>query len=95
MAKSAWKFLKTNRHEFYKYFIELRVVKKRKGLQNLGLVKNNIVFNPINYMHIYFFHLGNCYILKRFYKYSIRSKGIAFLKFKKPFNFRPKKKKKK
>lgn len=94
MGKSAWKFLKTDILEIYRYITELKLPKKKQGLQNVGLANHSVIINNINYMHHYVFFLGNCYTTKRFINFNISSKGLEFLKFKKPFNFRPKKKKK-
>lgn len=72
---------------------DLKLVQKMQGSQKIEHLKNNLIINNINFMHKYKFHLGNCYVSKRFYLYTVRSKSLEFLKFKKPFNFRPKKKK--
>lgn len=53
------------------------------------------MINSINYMHKYYFHLGNSYVQKSFYLHAVSFKANSFLKFKKPFSFRPKRKKKK
>ena len=95
MAKSAWKFLKITRTDFYRYTDEFKLIREKKGLQNAGFTKNNLIINGINYMHKYHFHLGNSYTQKSFYLHAISFKANSFLKFKKPFSFRPKKKKKK
>ena len=93
MAKSAWKFLNFNKNQLYRYLFDIRQTQKLQGLQHVQLVKNNITINNLNYMHTYRFHLGNYFVTKRFYYYTIRSKCLEFLKFKKPFHFRSKKKK--
>ncbi len=93
MAKSAWKFLNTNKNQIYRYMYDLKLIQKMQGLQKIEHLKNNMIINNINFMHRYMFHLGNCFVNKRFYFYTIRSKSLEFLKFKKPFSFRPKKKK--
>lgn len=95
MAKSGWKFLKVTKREFYKFTDEFKLIREKKGLQNLGLAENNLMINGINYMHKYYFHLGNSYVKKSFYLHAVSFKANCFLKFKKPFSFRPKKKKKK
>jgi len=45
-------------------------------------------------MHKYYFSLGNSYFRKSFFPYNSRLNGYSFLKFKKPFSFKSKKKKK-
>ena len=94
MAKSAWKFSQTNLSQIYSYIVEFKLPTKKQNLQKVGLAPNSYILNSLNYMHNYVFFLGNCYTKKKFSKFSIRSKGMEFLKFKKPFNFKPKKKKK-
>ena len=76
------------------YFIEFRLLSKNQGLQYYGLVKNSHIINNLNYMHTYCLNLGNCFLEKSYYKYSVGLNGYSFLKFKKPFNYRSKKKKK-
>ena len=94
VAKSKWKFLQTNQHEIYRYIDEFKLIREKQNLQNFGLVKNNLIINNINYMHTYFFFLGNSYVEKKFSPHCVGLRGVGFLKFKKPFSFRPKKKKK-
>lgn len=95
MAKSAWKFLKTNQSEFYNYYKEFKLLNKDKFKQVVGLVKNNFIINNINYTFNYTGHIGNWDINKKFYKYCVGLKMREFLKFKKPFHYISKKKKKK
>ena len=95
MAKSVWKFLRTNQLEIYMYIDEFKLIREKQGLQIFGRVKNNMTINTINYMHLYTFHLGKSYMSRRFYELASGLKTLAFLKFKKPFSFQPKKKKKK
>jgi len=95
VAKSAWKFLKTNQSEFYKYYKEFKLLNKDKFKQVVGLVKNNFIINNINYTFNYTAHIGNWDINKKFYKYCVGLKMREFLKFKKPFHYISKKKKKK
>ena len=92
VAKSAWKFLKTNQLEFYKYNIELKLLTKDQGQQVVGFVKNNFIINNINYSFKYIAHLGDSFLNKKFYKYCVGLKMREFLKFKKPFYYRSKKK---
>ena len=77
------------------YTDEFKLIREKQGLQIFGSVKNNITINLINYMHLYYFHLGNSITSRRFYELSCGLKALSFLKFKKPFSFQPKKKKKK
>ena len=92
LAKSAWKFSKTNKLQLYRYLFDIRQMQKLQGLQRVKNIKNSLIINSINYMHTYTFHLGNCFVKKRFYFFTIKSKSLEFLKFKKPFYFRSKKK---
>lgn len=94
MAKSAWKFSLVKQIEIYKYFNDFRLKTEKRGTQVTHLRTNNVLINNINYMHRYFFYLGKGYIDKKFYINCIGSRAREFLKFKKPFNFTPKKKKK-
>lgn len=94
MAKSAWKFLKTNQIEFYKYSVEMKLLTKHRGRQAIGLVKNSFIINNINYSFRYEAYLGNSFVGKKFYEYCVGLKMREFLKFKKPFYYISKKKKK-
>lgn len=76
------------------YNDEFKLLTEKQGLQTYGLVSNYFIINSINYMHSYIFFLGNSYTSKSFYPYCIRFKTISFLKFKKPFHYYSKKKKK-
>ena len=78
----------------YKYVKEFKLLQEKQGLQKYGLVKNSFIINNINYMHKYYFSLGNSYFRKSFFPYNSRLNGYSFLKFKKPFSFKSKKKKK-
>ena len=93
MAKSKWKFLKITQNDIYNYINEYKLPLKKKNQQSVGLTSHRFQVNNINYMHRYLFHLGSQYTSKKFYSYSIRLKALEFLKFKKPFHFRSKKKK--
>ena len=93
MSRSAWKYFKLNLEDIEYYLYEYKLLIKNKGRQSAGLVKNNLIINTLNYMHKYIFHQGSTYVKRRFYKYNLRSTGYAFLKFRKPFWFRSKKKK--
>jgi hypothetical protein len=73
---------------------EFKLITENQGFQRFGLIKNNLIINNINYMHTYKFHLGNCFILKKFSEYCVNYRGGEFLKFTKPFSFISKKKKK-
>ena len=94
MAKSAWKFFNLQYRDVYLYLDEYKLLTKNQGEQFYGFVTNSFKLNSINYMHTYKFHQGNCYINKKFTAYSINAQVKEFLKFKKPFYFNPKKKKK-
>lgn len=94
MAKSAWKFYKFNINEIYYYLDEYKLISHNQGSQYWGTINSNFTINPINYMHTYNFYQGNCYTIKKFSLYNLKSKGFEFLKFTKPFNYRSKKKKK-
>ena len=76
------------------YIEEFKRITEKKGLETFGLVKKNFFINNINYMHKYYFSLGEGYIHKKFYPYCIGYKGTLFLKFKKPVHYYSKKKKK-
>ena len=76
------------------YLDEYKLLTKNQGEQFYGFVTNSFKLNSINYMHTYKFHQGNCYINKKFTAYSINAQVKEFLKFKKPFYFHSKKKKK-
>lgn len=93
MAKSAWKFLKTDQKQLYMHNYEYKLLIKNQGYQKYGFVKNSFIINNINYGFKYVSHIGNEYLHKKFYKYCIGLKMREFLKFKKPFYFRSKKKK--
>lgn len=95
VAKSAWKFLKTNLGEIYKYASELKLIKKQQGKQSIGFVENNHLINTINYTFRCFVYLGKYSMKKRFSVFSIKSKVGQFLKYTKPFHYISKKKKKK
>lgn len=95
VAKSAWKFLKTDIKELYRYNKELKLLTKNRGRQKVGLVKNSFIINSINYTFKYQAYLGNWTINKKFYKFCVGLKMREFLKFKKPFHYISKKKKKK
>ena len=94
MAKSAWKFLKTNRKQIYMYITEFKRIREKKGQQAFGLVKKSFLINNINYMHTYNFMLGDSYTSKKFYPQCIGYRGTMFLKYKKPVHYFSKKKKK-
>ena len=94
MAKSAWKFLKTNQEEIYLYTEEMKLIDEDKGFKHFGLTKNSLIINNINYTFRYKFHIGNYFTVKRFSKYCVGFKGREFIKFTKPFCFISKKKKK-
>lgn len=94
VARSRWKFLKFNKKEIYKYVNEFKLLREKQGMQKFGLVKNNIIINNINYMYTYYFNLGNSFFKKKFSPFCISWSSLSVLKFKKPFSFRPKKKKK-
>jgi hypothetical protein len=94
MAKSSWKFLKTNKTEIYLYIKESRLLNENKGYKKFGLVNNSLIINNINYTFNFKFNLGNYYVVKKFSEYCIGLKGREFLKFSKPFNYISKKKKK-
>jgi hypothetical protein len=93
VAKSAWKFLKTNQIEFYKYNTEFKLLIKNQGYQEIGLVKNSFIINNINYSFRYAAYIGDTFINKKFYNYCVGLKMRQFLKFKKPFHYRSKKNK--
>lgn len=93
MSRSAWKFFKLDLDSIEYYLEEYKLLVKNKNRQSAGLVKNSLVLNPLNYMYRYVFYQGSTYAQRRFYKYNLRSIGYAFLKFRKPFWFRSKKKK--
>lgn len=93
MARTAWKFSKLYKDEINLYNKEFKLLKEKQGKQIIGLKSRNLIINPINYTYRYIFHLGNCFISKTFIAFCIKSKGLQFLKFTKPFNFRSKKKK--
>lgn len=94
MAKSAWKFSITNRKEMRMYSKEFKLLREKQGLQYYGFEKNNLRLNNLNWMNNYLFYLGNAYTEKSFYLFCTTMIAKRFLKFKKPFNFKPKKKKK-
>lgn len=94
VAKSAWKFLRTNQIEIYMYNIEFKLLLKQQGYQSLGFVKNNHMINNINHTFKCWVHLGKYTLEKNFYSHSIKSKVGEFLKFTKPFYFYSKKKNK-
>ena len=94
MAKSTWKFFKTNRKELRLYAKEMKLLREKKSLQYYGLENNTLRLNTINWMHNYFFYLGNSFIKKLFFCECINMPVKRFLKFKKPFNYKSKKKKK-
>lgn len=94
MAKSAWKFLKTNQEEIYNYIKEFKLIIENQGFRFIGLKDNYMVINSINYMHRYSFYQGNNYVNKQFSIYCIGSKAGEFLKYTKPFSYRSKKKNK-
>jgi ABC-type cobalamin/Fe3+-siderophores transport system ATPase subunit len=93
VAKSAWKFLRTNKKEIYLYKDEFKLLTKKQGHQVIGYVKSNHIINNINFTFNCAVHLGKYIVFKKFYYNSIRSKIGEFLKFTKPFHFRSKKKK--
>jgi hypothetical protein len=95
VAKSAWKFSITDTLELYRYNKEFKLLTKNRGRQSVGLVKNSFMINSINYTFKYKAHIGNWIINKKFYKLAIGLKMREFLKFKKPFHYISKKKKKK
>jgi hypothetical protein len=94
VAKSAWKFLKTNKKEIYLYIEEFKLIEEDQGYKSFGFVKNNLLINNINHTFRYKFHIGNYYTIKKFSKYCVGLKGGEFLKFTKPFSYVSKKKKK-
>lgn len=94
MAKSAWKFFNLQYKDIYLYLNEYKLLTKNQGEQDYGFASNSLKLNSINYMHTYKFHQGNCYVIKKFTKYSMNGQVKDFLKFKKPFYFHSKKKKK-
>lgn len=94
MAKSIWKFSQINQNQIYRYSREFKLLQEKQGFQKYGLIKGGFIINNINYMHKYYFSLGNSFYEKSFFPYNTKLNGYAFLKFKKPFNFKSKKKKK-
>jgi len=94
LAKSSWKFLKTQKDEIYLYIKELKLLNEEKGKKRFGLVTNSHIINNINYTFNYKFNIGNYYVVKKFSIYCVGLKGREFLKFTKPFNYTSKKKKK-
>jgi len=94
LAKSAWKFFNLQYKDIYYYLDEYKLLTKNQGEQFYGFVPNSFKLNSLNYMHTYKFHQGNCYVNKKFTAYSINTSVKEFLKFKKPFYFHSKKKKK-
>lgn len=94
MAKSAWKFFNLNYRDIYLYLNEYKLLTKNQGEQFYGFAPNSLKLNTLNYMHTYKFHQGNSEVMKKFTQYSINDRAKDFLKFKKPFYFHSKKKKK-
>jgi hypothetical protein len=94
LAKSSWKFLKTDISQIYLYTKEVKLLDDEKGYKRLNLNNNDLIINNINYTFNYKFNLGNYYVTKKFSEYCIGLKGKEFLKFCKPFNYISKKKKK-
>jgi len=94
VAKSAWKFFNLQYPDVYLYLNEYKLLTKHQGQQYYGFAPNSLKLNSINFMHTYKFHQGNSYVIKKFTKYSINCSVKEFLKFKKPFYFHSKKKKK-
>ena len=95
MAKSSWKFLNTNSKEISKFLIDFFLPKKYKGRQIVRTYTKNITINYLNYMHRYFLYQGKFEVKKKFSMYHIGFNLGQFLKSRKPFYFRSKKKKKK
>lgn len=93
MAKSKWKFFKITENDIYNYIVEYKLPLKKKNQQSVGLTSKKLQINNINFMHRYLFHLGCQYTSKKFFGYAVGLKALQFLKFKKPFHFRSKKKK--
>ena len=92
MAKSAWKFLRTNYGEINLYTREFKLLIEERGRVKIGLVKNNFIVNNINFTLKCKGHLGQIIFNKQFSIFDINSKLGQFMKFTKPFNFRSKKK---
>jgi hypothetical protein len=76
------------------YNEEFKLLTEKQGFQNFGLVTNAYVLNNLNYTHRFTYNLGNCFVEKSFFPFCIGLSSAAFLMFKKPFNFKSKKKKK-
>lgn len=94
VSKSSWKYLQTNKEEM-KYFLrDFYLEKKLRGKTVLPTKNKSITLNHLNYNNVYIIYQGKFWVRKKFSIYTIGRNFGQFIKTRKPFYFRSKKKKK-
>jgi hypothetical protein len=93
VARSSWKFLQFNQDDLYQYQLEYRLKKKYQEKQYRDYNKNYFKINNLNYMHTYGLYQGKVKLLWKSNIHCVNNILGNFLKTKKPFHFKKKKKK--
>ena len=94
MSRSVWKFYNIEQVDLKKYLNEYTILDTSGSKQKVYLKNNKLRINNINYMHRYIIKQYKFYSSLKFCKYNISEVIGSFIKNKKPFFFREKKKKK-
>lgn len=95
MSRSPWKFFYLTNYDVDSYIKDMFLEKNAKGKQRVIRYFNNWTINTINYMHFYGLQTGKYNTIIKVGEFMLGRKIGEFIKCKRPFFFRPKKKKKK